>query len=79
MEIKQKQQHGSHWPRARQPVVMVLPKSEAVCKCIAHPTGRRFRNLTTPVDWPADQFTFRRLADGTAIRVDPNTPPPIVA
>jgi hypothetical protein len=53
----------------KMPTVRVMPRDEAIRKGIAHPEG----NLKFPdsgsVEWPLDQFTQRRLRDGTVTLV----------
>ena len=47
-------------------MVLVIPSSPDMCKHLRHPDNgiRAFSDLTTPVEWPFDAFTMRRLADG---------------
>jgi len=48
------------------PTVKVYAGSEDMRRVLRHPTGGRFRNqLDQAVDWPLDQFTKRRIADGS--------------
>lgn len=44
--------------------VKVWPASEDAVKYIRHPMTRKFNDLNDGIDWPEDQFTFRRIADG---------------
>lgn len=51
----------------------VMPKSDDVRKYIAHPSAGPFRP-EGPADWPADQFTFRLIEDGTLTIADEDNP-----
>ncbi|HEY7420184.1 MAG TPA: hypothetical protein VH593_33715, partial [Ktedonobacteraceae bacterium] len=40
-------------------------KNEAVLKFLKHPVNKvGFRDMNTPVVWPDDSFTARRIRDG---------------
>jgi len=47
-------------------MLMVIPATEDMAKHLRHPDPgiRAFMDLKTPVAWPNDAFTMRRLADG---------------
>ena len=50
-------------------MVRVLPANMDMIKHLKHPnTGvPRLTSLQTPVEWPLDQFTARRIAEGSII------------
>lgn len=50
-------------------MMQVWARDENVIAHIRHPARPKtpFRSLVEPVDWPADAFTFRRLADGDVL------------
>jgi hypothetical protein len=45
-------------------MIKVLPANEDMLKHLKHPTGIKFTAMDMPVEWPDDQFTFRRIRDG---------------
>lgn len=48
--------------------VQVWPASEALARVLKHPNGTRFRSdISQPVDWPYDSFTYRRVRDGDVL------------
>jgi hypothetical protein len=51
-------------------VIKVLPSSKEMLR-LKHPAGMKFVDLTTPVEWPADQYTYRRLREGAVKEVEP--------
>ncbi len=51
-------------------MIRVLPATPEMCKHLKHPNGIGFIDMTTPREWPADQFTFRLLAEGAIRRAD---------
>jgi hypothetical protein len=53
-------------PRA--PMLRVEPTSDDYRKYLTHPRGRPFPEGSGSVEWPADRFTRRRIAEG-AVRV----------
>lgn len=55
--------------------IRVWPSSEDVRKYIKHPLGNiAFRaTIMDSVEWPFDQFTKRRLQDGTVLDHPPGT------
>lgn len=56
--------------------VKVWPGDEALRQVLRHPKGIGFRAaLDQPVEWPADSFTTRRVADGS-VRTDGPAPTP---
>jgi hypothetical protein len=61
--------------------LFVIPTSENVLKFIKHPDGTSLKSMTEPTQWPADQFTFRRIADGDVKEyvAEPEAPKAIVA
>jgi hypothetical protein len=39
-----------------------------MAKLLKHPINKQgFRDVNTPAEWPADQFTTRRIADGDVL------------
>jgi len=58
--------------------IRVWPRTENIRKYIKHPLGNiAFRgSLEESVEWPFDQFTKRRLADGTVLDHAPISEPP---
>jgi hypothetical protein len=46
-------------------MIKVLPSNQDMMKHLKHPTGVRFTSMNTPVEWPSDQFTMRRLLEGS--------------
>jgi hypothetical protein len=42
-------------------------------RLLAHPTAGKFRSQGS-IEWPDDQYTRRRLADGTIKRVEGSAP-----
>jgi len=64
-------------------VMRVLPATVEMMAHLYHPiTKMKFLDMDTPVEWPSDQFTMRRLVDGSIIdataplRPEPLTEPP---
>lgn len=57
-------------------MILVLPKNEAMLNLLRHPGAevRPFVDMTTPIEWPLDQFTIRRLADGDIEKVGEVSP-----
>jgi hypothetical protein len=54
------------------PDIGVWPRDEQVRRFIRHhPTGRRFENYPSATPWPNDQFTKRRLVDGSILTEPP--------
>jgi hypothetical protein len=52
----------------------VLPRDEDIRKFLKHPVGRRgFENFPDATPWPHDQFTMRRLLEGSI--TSPEWPP----
>lgn len=50
----------------------VWPKNEDVRRMIKHPSGVAFaEDISTPAEWPDDQFTTRRLRDGDVLLEQP--------
>jgi hypothetical protein len=47
--------------------VRVSPASDELRRVLKHPTGLKFP-ATGSVEWPLDQFTRRRIKDGTVTR-----------
>lgn len=46
-------------------MIKVWATSEEAVAMLSHPAcPTRFVDINTPVEWPNDQFTFRRLTDG---------------
>jgi hypothetical protein len=54
-------------------MLKVLPVSEEMLKHLKHPSGMKFTTMDTPVEWPNDQFTMRRVIEGV-IKVVGETP-----
>lgn len=56
--------------------VKVLAANEDIRRLLKHPAGNiAFRNkIDQPVEWPHDQFTMRRLADGSVYREGETAP-----
>ena len=48
----------------RVPMIRVEPTSDDYRKYLKHPRGRAFP-ASGAVDWPADRFTRRRIAEGS--------------
>ena len=55
-------------------MIRVLPANETMMKVIKHPGARAFVNMTTPIEWPLDQFTIRRLQEGAIVHVGARPP-----
>jgi hypothetical protein len=52
--------------------VRVVAANEALAKVLKHPSGgRKFPEGGGSVEWPLDNFTKRRLADGSVTREAP--------
>lgn len=51
-------------------MIRVLPSNMDMMKHLKHPSGVKFTSMDIPVSWPADQFTFRRLAEGSIKQVE---------
>lgn len=54
-------------PTKGTPVVMVSARTKDIAAHIVHPTGATL-SVETPMPWPADRFTFRRLRDGDIVK-----------
>ncbi len=60
--------------------MLVWPKDEKTRKILRHPQGSSRGGYDSwlafpsegPADWPNDQFTARRIADGDVLTEDPN-------
>lgn len=51
--------------------VRVLPANENMLKYLKHGVTKvGFSNMTTPVTWPYDAFTIRRIRDGDVTVAD---------
>lgn len=50
-------------------MIRIYPMREVVPE---HPTAGRIKAGGLGTMWPADQFTFRRIADGDISKEDPN-------
>lgn len=50
--------------------ILVLPANTDMMKHLRHPDRevRRFVDMDTPVEWPNDQFTIRRLQGGDIMK-----------
>jgi len=61
-------------------MILVLPANPDMLMYLRHPNKgvRRFVNMTTPVEWPLDQFTIRRLRDGDITKVGDAPRPPLL-
>ena len=51
------------------PRVRVNPVSDEMRRALVHPNGRKFPEGGS-VEWPLDQFTRRRIKDGSVTRED---------
>jgi hypothetical protein len=53
--------------------VLILPANEDMVRYLTHPDkgARKFVDMVTPIEWPLDQFTIRRLRDGDIVRAEP--------
>jgi hypothetical protein len=49
-------------------MLRILPANADMLKHLRHPNARPFLDLKTPVEWPMDQFTIRRLAEGAIVQ-----------
>ena len=51
--------------------ILVVPSNEDMVSHLRHPdkTIGRFIDMVTPVEWPHDQFTTRRLEQGDVVKV----------
>lgn len=59
-------------------LVRVLPATENMMRIMHHPCGVRFMSMDRPAEWPYDQFTLRRLQEGSIKQVGkpyPGSPP----
>ena len=55
--------------------IKVLAANEDMRRLLKHPAGKvAFRKLDQAVEWPNDQFTMRRLADGSIYREGETAP-----
>jgi hypothetical protein len=63
MDIVLKRTNGQEIGEERR-VVRVLPTSDAIRKHIKHPISKVGFLAEGSVEWPLDQFTRRRIADG---------------
>lgn len=53
----------------------VWPKNDEIRKTLKHPVGGGFTaGVSAPAEWPKDQFTIRRLKDGTIVKKAPPAP-----
>lgn len=52
--------------------VLILPTSEKMVRHLRHPDkdARTFVDIKTPIEWPLDQFTIRRLRDGDIVMAE---------
>jgi len=52
--------------------IQVWAANEDIRRVLKHPTAGGFRHdITMPVAWPRDPFTFRRLAEGRVLDKQP--------
>lgn len=81
---KRRKERMDRVARAQIPRVRVLPRDEDMRRVLKHPNGMAFRSEGS-IEWPLDQFTKRRLKDGS-VKLDearseqrpatrPQTPP----
>lgn len=50
----------------------IWPRDDTIRKTLKHPTGGGFREgMSTPAEWPRDQFTTRRIQDGSVVLQQP--------
>jgi len=69
--------NDSSLPKDLPRAVRVRPRDAAVAKYIKHPLTKVGFNKNDPsqaAEWPWDQFTRRRIADGTVTVVEPDAP-----
>ena len=59
-----KQRVGRIKVPAHRPGILVEPRDDDMRRLLKHPNGIKFR-AEGPIEWPDDQFTHRRIADGT--------------
>ena len=59
-----KQRVGRVKVPAHRPGIRVEPRDDDMRRLLKHPNGVRFRSEGS-IEWPDDQFTHRRIADGT--------------
>jgi hypothetical protein len=59
-----KQRVGRVKVPAPRPGIVVEPANDDMRRLLKHPRGIRFRS-EGPIEWPDDQFTHRRIADGS--------------
>jgi len=59
--------------------IKVWPASDAVRKYVRHPSGGVLKDDPAGTSWPADQFTFRRIADGDVLTEAPQSSEPPAA
>jgi len=53
-------------------MIRVWASTEVLRKRVFHPSGIRFQaDINQSVAWPEDQFTLRRIADGTVLTHPP--------
>jgi hypothetical protein len=58
--------------------IKVVCARPEIAKLLRHPTGVHFReDPKTPVMWPLDGFTLRRLRDGDVTHVINSGPAPV--
>jgi hypothetical protein len=54
----------------------VYPRDDGVRRFLKHPaTGRGFSNYPDATPWPDDQFTKRRIMEGSVLTSPPADPP----
>jgi hypothetical protein len=60
-------------------MLLVLPGNEEMCEHLRHPDPqvRKFVNMHTEIEWPADAFTFRRIQAGDITQVGEVPAPPL--
>jgi hypothetical protein len=58
----------------------VYAKNEEMAKLLKHPINKQgFRDVNTPAEWPADQFTTRRIEDGDVLTEEDKGKQPLKA
>jgi hypothetical protein len=67
-----KQRVGRVKVPAARPGIMVEPADDDMRRLLKHPRGIKFRS-EGPIEWPDDQFTHRRIADGSVKVVEQET------
>ena len=67
-QIEERKARMTAFAPQREARVRVNPANEDIRKAISHPSGNLKFPASGSVEWPLDQFTKRRLRDGSVTR-----------